>query len=84
MIFQDLYKLVTEAKGTKPGERLTNVKSGNGPSGISSSPIGKSNYNPELPDKIDNGPSDKGSRDFASVIGLLGKSFQILKNDEEV
>lgn len=82
MIFQDLYKLVTEAKGTKPGERLTNVKSGNGPSGISSSPIGKSNYNPELPDKIDNGPSDKGSRDFASVIGLLGKSFQILKNDE--
>lgn len=81
MNFAELYALV-ESKGTKPGERLKNVKNSNGPSGISSSPIGKSDYNPELPDKINNGPSDKGSSDSASVIGLLGKSFQILKNDE--
>lgn len=82
MEFNDLYNLVVEAKGTKPGERFYNSKQSEGPSGMASSPVGKSNYNPEefVPEKIH--PPDKGMGDAISVIQLLGKAFQLLKNDE--
>jgi hypothetical protein len=46
MKFEELVALV-EAKGTKPGERYQNAMNAEGPTGVSSSPIGKSNYNPE-------------------------------------
>lgn len=116
MNFDDLYNLVVEAKGTKPGERIYNAQQAAGPSGFTSSPIGKSNYNPVNRDRegrrktIDqykgenltdvmslsslasydpnsyitpaHNPADKGMTDQANVIKLLGKSFQLLKNDE--
>jgi len=116
MNFDDLYNLVVEAKGTKPGERIFNAQQAAGPSGFTSSPIGKSNYNPVNRDRegrrktIDqykgenltdvmslssfasydpnshitpaHNPKDKGMTDQANVIKLLGKSFQLLKNDE--
>lgn len=82
MNLDDLYNLMVEAKGTKPGERFFRASESEGPSGMASSPIGKSNYNPEvyIPDRKD--PADKGMGDAVSVIKLLGKSFQLLKNDE--
>jgi hypothetical protein len=82
MNFEDLYTLALEAKGTKPGERFYRASESEGPSGISSSPIGKSNYNPEIykPERKD--PADKGMSDQVSIIKLLGKAFQLLKNDE--
>lgn len=115
MKFDDLYELALEAKGTKPGERIYNAQQAGGPSGFTSSPIGKSNYNPvekdfkryKYPDKfkgedIDSlvhksdkftydpnskitkkhEPKDIGMMDQVSVIKLLGKAFQLLKNDE--
>jgi hypothetical protein len=116
MNFDDLYNLVVEAKGTKPGERVFNAQQAAGPSGFSSSPIGKSNYNPVNRDRegrrktIDqykgenltdvmslssfasydpnshitpaHNPKDKGMTDQVNVIKLLGKSFQLLKNDD--
>lgn len=82
MNFDDLYTLALEAKGTKQGERFYKASEAEGPSGISSSPIGKSDYNPEIfkPERKD--PNDKGMSDQVSIIKLLGKAFQLLKNDE--
>jgi hypothetical protein len=82
MKFDELYQLALEAKGTKPGERFFRTSEMEGPSGISSSPIGKSNYNPEIfkPEKKD--PNDKGMTDQVNIIKILGKAFQLLKNDD--
>jgi hypothetical protein len=46
MKFQDLVLLI-EAKGTKPGQRYKSAQDSTGPAGISASPIGRSDYNPE-------------------------------------
>lgn len=82
MNFDDLYTLALEAKGTKPGERFHRASESEGPSGISSSPIGKNNYNPEIFKPEQKDPADKGMSDQVSIIKLLGKAFQLLKNDE--
>lgn len=81
MDFKELVALA-EAKGTKPGERFNNVQKSEGPSGVSSSPIGKSSYNPEIPVYDQKDPSDKGAGDAKSVISLLSKSISLLKNDD--
>ena len=82
MEFDKLYQLALEAKGTKPGERFFRSRETNGPSGMAASPIGKSNYNPEIftPEKKD--PNDQGMADQVGIIKLLGKAFQLLKNDD--
>lgn len=82
MKFDDLYQLALEAKGTKPGERFFRASEMEGPSGMSSSPIGKSSYNPEIfkPERKD--PADKGMSDQVAITKLLGKAFQLLKNDD--
>lgn len=81
MNFNQLVALF-EAKGTKPGERFFNTKNQEGPSGISSSPIGKDNYNPEKAEFKQRDPADTGGYDVAAVIGLLSKGLQLLKNDD--
>lgn len=84
MNFNQLVALL-EAKGTKPGERFFNAKKQEGPAGISSSPIGKDNYNPELREREVRHKDDKGDLggyDVASVIGLLSKGLMLLKNDD--
>jgi hypothetical protein len=84
MNFNQLVALF-EAKGTKPGERFFNSKKQEGPSGITSSPIGKDNYNPEMREREVKHKDDKGdigAYDVASVIGLLSKGLQLLKNDD--
>jgi len=82
MKFEELFALVVEGKGTKPGERFNRVKNAEGPSGVTASPIGRDDYNPEIfvPNKTD--PKDTGMSDEVSIIKLLGKSFQLLKNDD--
>lgn len=82
MKFQKLFKIVTEAKGTKPGERYFTASKSAGPSGISSSPIGKDSYNPVIEPRVSKDPIDRGAADAASNIKLLSKAFQVLKNDE--
>jgi len=86
MKFDDLYNLMLES-GFRPGAAknrglYSRAMDSEGPSGVTSSPIGRSDYNPEeyVPDNKD--PKDKGMSDAASVIKILGKSFQLLKNDE--
>jgi hypothetical protein len=81
MKFAELVALV-EAKGTKPGERYKSSMDAEGPKGIASSPIGKSNYNPEVfvPDRKD--PSDRGLGDAVAIIKLLTKAISLLKNDD--
>lgn len=81
MNFNQLVALF-EAKGTKPGERYFNAKAQEGPSGITSSPIGKDNYNPEKAEFKQKDPADTGGYDVAAVIGLLSKGLQLLKNDD--
>lgn len=82
MKFDDLYILALEAKGTKPGERFFRASESEGPSGIASSPVGKSNYNPEVFKPEIKDPYDKGMTDQVNIIKILSKAFQILKNDE--
>jgi hypothetical protein len=48
---------------------------------MSSSPIGKSSYNPVIEPRESKDPTDKGAG-AVSTIKLLGKAFQVLKNDE--
>jgi hypothetical protein len=84
MNFNQLVALF-EAKGTKPGERYFNTKAQEGPAGITSSPIGKDNYNPEMREREVRHKDDKGDQggyDIAAVIGLLSKGLQLLKNDD--
>lgn len=82
MNFEHLCNLIMESKGTKPGERFFKASESEGPSGVVSSPIGKSNYNPEIfqPEKKD--PNDSGMTDQIAITKLLGKAFQLLKNDD--
>jgi DNA-binding FrmR family transcriptional regulator len=82
MKFDELYQLALEAKGTKPGERFFRASENEGPSGIASSPIGKSNYNPEIFKKERKDPNDAGMTDQIAITKLLGKAFQLLKNDD--
>jgi hypothetical protein len=82
MKFDDLYNLMVEAKGTKPGERFDRAQKSEGPAGVVSSPIGRSDYNPEKFVPNQTLPKDKGMGDSVSVIKLLGKAFQLLKNDD--
>lgn len=82
MNFDELCNLIQESKGTKPGERFHRTSQSEGPSGISSSPIGKNDYNPEIYKAEQKDPTDKGMGDQVSIIKLLGKAFQLLKNDE--
>ena len=81
MTFQKLCKVILEAKDTKPGERFFTAQNSAGPAGISSSPIGKSNFNPLIEPRESKDPVDKGANAI-STIKLLGKAFQVLKNDE--
>lgn len=80
MKFQQLAALY-EAKGTKPGQRYHNVSNSEGPSGIAASPVGRSD-NFELYKNDRKDPADKGNSDAASIIGILGKGLQLLKNDD--
>lgn len=82
MTFNQLAALFCEAKGTKPGERYKNAMAQVGPSGMSSSPVGKDGYNPELPEYEQKDPPDKGMGDMVQIIQLIGKSLQLLKNDD--
>lgn len=72
---------LNEAKGTKPGERYNNARNSNGPSGVTSSPIGKSNYNPEKPEFTQKDPVDEGSN-INDVFRVLSKSLSLLKDDD--
>ena len=81
MNFDELVALA-EAKGTKPGERFNNMKNSEGPSGVTSSPIGKSNYNPEIFVPKNDLPKDKGVEDVVNVVSLLSKAISLLKNDD--
>lgn len=82
MKFDELYNIVMEAKGTKPGERFSGALNAEGPAGMSSSPIGRDDYNPEIFKSEKKDPSDEGMGDQVSVIKLLSKAFQLLKNDD--
>jgi hypothetical protein len=92
MKFDKLFKIVTEAKGTKPGERFFNAREsdptrtmsaggGQHVSPMASSPIGKDSYNPVIEPRVNKDPRDTGANAI-STIKLLGKAFQVLKNDE--
>jgi signal transduction histidine kinase len=96
MKFEDLYALVSEAKGTKPGERYYNVQRnvpknsegiGKDFSGVGSSPIGKSDYNPEKMGKIDrweyNPDNATGYESFegSSLWNTFKNVFGILMNE---
>jgi hypothetical protein len=81
MKFEELVALV-EAKGTKPGERYQSAMNAEGPKGIASSPIGKSNYNPEIFTPTKKDPSDKGMGDAVAIMKLLTKAISLLKNDD--
>lgn len=89
--FDDLVTMIHEAKGTKPGERYHNVRNseptpseniGDTVSGVGSSPVGKSNYNPELRTFDQKDPADVGGKDAGSAKRLLTMAMRLLKNDD--
>jgi hypothetical protein len=81
MNFTELIDIV-ESKGTKPGERYFNSRQSEGPSGVTSSPIGKSNYNPEEREFKQKDPKDMGSAHFVNIFKVLTKAISLLKNDD--
>lgn len=83
MNFNELY---LEAKGTKPGERYSKTKESEGPSGITSSPIGKDSYNPEKVKKGESKSDNTGVVSFETGltkkdVAALSNALRILKND---
>jgi hypothetical protein len=99
MKFNKLVKIVTEAKGTKPGERYFNSKrsdptqtisigGGKFVSPISSSPVGKTE-SPELRTPVDRWEFDPtqgkdiGSSISSKVYSTMLTSFGLLLNDED-
>jgi hypothetical protein len=86
MKFEELVALV-EAKGTKPGERLKSAMDAEGPKGIASSPIGKSNYNPEkrvADSRWDFDPTqigDVGKLQGSQVWNTFKNAFGLLMNN---
>lgn len=82
MEFEKMLKQLLEAKGTKPGERYQRSMESEGPSGFASSPVGKSNYNPEerVNDRKD--PADQGNKIFTDIYRILSMGIGLLKNDD--
>jgi tetratricopeptide (TPR) repeat protein len=86
MKFAELVALV-EAKGTKPGERYKSSMDAEGPKGIASSPIGKSNYNPEkrvADSRWDFDPTqigDVGKLQGSQVWNTFKNAFGLLMNN---
>jgi hypothetical protein len=82
MKFQSLYKLL-EAKGSKPGDRYYRTRTSDIAAPLPSrSPIGASNYNPELPEKQKRSlptPTDKGFRDERHALSTLKNTVRLLK-----
>ena len=93
MIFDKLVEhYLTEAKGEGPGRRLHNAKNAEGPAGISSSPVGASNFNPILPAPMkarvgDSYTDEEGKKVRGRAEGvvkyekIIRNAFKILKSD---
>ena len=81
MKFEKLLQLVTEAKNETETGAYYRAQQREGPAGITASPIGTSSYNPSIEPVKSKDPADKGGN-AVNTIKLLGKAFQVLKNDD--
>lgn len=78
--------LIQEAKDERPGQRYHNVKNRTGPSGISSSPIGRDDYNPEIVKPSRPAFKDDFTGTEQAVAGrntdiILKNAFRLIKSD---
>jgi hypothetical protein len=90
MKFSKLVKIITEAKGTKPGDRYFSAKNREGPAGVVSGPIGKSDnfekrgklnrweFNPAM--DLDK-KSTSGIAEASKIWKAMKNAFGILAND---
>jgi nucleoside diphosphate kinase len=78
--------LIKEAKDERPGQRFMNVQNRQGPSGISSSPIGRDDYNPEIVKPVRPAFKDEFTGTEQAVAGrntdiILKNAFRLIKSD---
>ena len=78
MNFNQLIYLV-EADDFKAGQRYFNAQQSEGPAGVAASPVGKANFNPELPTGGRPQPADKGFRDDKYVNSILRNTIRLIK-----
>lgn len=78
MNFNQLIYLV-EADDFKAGQRYFNAQQAEGPAGVAASPVGKANFNPELPTGGRPQPADKGFRDDKYVNSILRNTIRLIK-----
>lgn len=73
--------LIQEAKNEKPGSRYHSARNSSGPAGMSSSPIGRSDYNPAIDKSRTNAAPDIGASNVNNVEIVLKNAFRLIKGD---
>jgi hypothetical protein len=79
MYFKRLASLIIEAKGEKPGQRYFNARHSSGPAGISNTPVGRSDYNPELFKHNTNAVPDTKAKSVRDGEMVLRNAFRVIK-----
>jgi uncharacterized protein YukE len=82
MQFKRLADLIIEAKGEKPGARYYGAQNAEGPAGMSSTPVGRNDYNPEdlVPRK---GPVDTKAKAVRDTEKVLRNCFRVIKGSQK-
>ena len=79
-------RIFSEAKDERPGMRYKRAREMGSPEGVSSSPIGREDFNPEKYKSRDTGPRDRGVRDHMRLQWLFKTAFKLIhrhgKGDE--
>ena len=79
-------RVFSEAKDERPGMRYKRTREMGAPEGVSSSPIGREDFNPEKYKSQDTGPRDRGVRDHMRLQWLFKTAFKLIhrhgKGDE--
>ena len=84
MQFKKLANLIIEAKGEKPGQRYHGAKQAAGPAGMSSTPIGRRDYNPTLAEPAKGkGMVDHKAAAVRKTEKILRHSFRVIKASPE-
>lgn len=81
MQFKKLADLIIEAKGEKPGQRFHGASQATGPAGISSSPIGRSDFNPQDPVPIKGHIADTKAKSVRDTEKILRNAFRVIKGN---
>ena len=79
MRFNKLADIIIEAKGEKPGQRYHSARGSSGPAGMSSTPVGRRDFNPELSKPVKGHIVDTKAASVRKAEKILRHSFRVIK-----